>query len=89
MTRELFGTHAENVEAGIRLGLTPLYALAGDEDDFDRYEALQWRAADRYARVHPDDSDVPALLERVARGRHEYVTWGRETLGWSLYLFRR
>ena len=90
MTRELFGTHAENVETGLRLGLTPIYALAGDEDDFDRYEALQWRAADRYARAHPDDPDVPELLERVvARGRHEYVTWGRETLGWSLYLFRR
>jgi len=46
-------------------------------------------AADRCAREHPDDPDVPELLERVARGRHEYLTWGRVTLGWSLYLFRR
>ena len=89
MKREQFGTHAENIEAGLRLGLTPVYALAGDEDDFDRYEALQWRAADRYARAHPDDPDLSELLDRVARGRHEYVTWGRETLAWSLYLFRK
>ena len=89
LTREQFGTHAENMEAGAALGLVPLYALAGDEDDFDRYEALQWRAAERYARAHPDDPDVPELLDRVARARHEYLGWGRETLGWSLYLFRR
>lgn len=86
---EDFGSHVANTETGERLGLTPLYALACDEDDFDRYEALQWRAADRYARDRPDDPDVPELLERVAHGRHEYLTWGRATLGWSLYLFRK
>jgi hypothetical protein len=25
----------------------------------------------------------------MARARHEYLTWGRDTLGWALYLFRR
>ena len=89
MRREDFATHAGNVQAGVTVGLVPLYALAGSEDDFDRYESLQWRAADRYAGEHPDDPDLPDLLERVARGRHEYLTWGRATLGWSLYLFRR
>jgi SAM-dependent methyltransferase len=89
MRREVFGTHADNLQAGVSIGLVPLYALASSEDDFDRYEALQWRAADRYAREQPDDPDVPELLERVARNRHEYLAWGRTTLGWSLYLFRR
>lgn len=89
LRRDEFGTHAANVAAGASLGLVPLYALASDEVDFDRYEALQWRAADRHAREHPDDPDVPELLRRVDRGRHEYLTWGRATLGWSLYLFRR
>jgi hypothetical protein len=32
---------------------------------------------------------VPELLERISRARHEYLTWGRDILGWSLYLFRR
>jgi SAM-dependent methyltransferase len=84
-----FGTHATNLEIGATLGLTPTYALVSDEDDFDRYEALQWRAADRYARSNPDDPDVPELLERVARGRHEYLTWGRATVGWALYLYTK
>jgi SAM-dependent methyltransferase len=89
MTHEMFGSHAANVRAGIDLGLTPIYALVSAEDDFDRYEALQWRAADRHARAEPDDPDIPELLERVGRGMQEYLRWGRETLGWSLCLFRR
>ncbi len=84
-----FGTNVENVEAGIRAGLTPVYAMPRPVEDFDRYEALQWRAADRWARANPDDPDLPALRERVAHERHEYLTWGRDTLGWGLYLFRR
>ena len=89
MRRQDFGTHWQNVEAGPAEGLAPLYALVGGEDDFDRYEALQWRAAEQYCRENPDDPDVPALRERVERGRREYLVWGRDTLGWSLYLFRR
>ena len=89
MRRGEFGTHADNLQAGVSIDLVPLYALASSEDDFDRYEALQWRAADRHAREQPDDPDVPELLERVTRNRHEYLAWGRATLGWSLYLFRR
>jgi SAM-dependent methyltransferase len=84
-----FDTHAANVAAGERLGLTPLYAMPGTAEDFDRYEALQWRAADAWARMHPDDPDRAELLERVIRDRHAYLTWGRDTLGWGLYLFRR
>jgi SAM-dependent methyltransferase len=84
-----FATHGENVEAGVAEGLTPLLALVSNGDDWDRYETLQWRAAARYAAAHPDDPDVPELVSRVERSRHEYVTWGRETLGWALYLFGR
>jgi len=89
LRRDEFGTHAENVATGERIGLMPVYAMPGAVEDFDRYEALQWRAADRWARGHPDDPDRAELLERVARDRHAHLTWGRDTLGWGLYLFRR
>ncbi len=88
MSRDLCGTHAGNVSAGEARGLVPLLAFVSTDEEWDRYETLQWRAAARHAAAHPDDPDVPELLERVARGRHEYLTWGRDTLGWALYLFR-
>lgn len=89
LQRDSFATHAANVEAGVAEGLVPLIALVSNGDDWDRYETLQWRAAARYAAAHPEDPDVPGLLARVKHARHEYLSWGRETLGWAIYLFRR
>jgi SAM-dependent methyltransferase len=84
-----FATHDDNVRAGQELGLMPLLALTSSADDWDWYETLQWRAAARYATANPDDPDVPELLERVATARDAYLRWGRDTLGWALYLFSR
>ena len=64
----------------------PLLALVSNGDEWDRYETLQWRAAARYAAAHPDDPDFPSCSS-AWNSRHEYLTWGRETLGWALYLF--
>jgi SAM-dependent methyltransferase len=89
MERRSFGTHGANVEAGEAEGLVPLLALVSTGDEWDRYETLQWRATARYADAHPDDPDVTDLVARVAKSRHEYVTWGRDTLGWALYLFEK
>jgi SAM-dependent methyltransferase len=87
MGRDDFGSHADNVVTGTAEGLVPLLALVSSGQEWDWYETLQWRAAARHAERHADDPDVPALLERVSRARHEYLTWGRTTLGWALYLF--
>ena len=89
MRRDQFGTHEENVDTGVDEGLVPLLALISNGDEWDRYETLQWRAAARHAASHRDDPDIPELLERVERNRHEYLAWGRDTLGWALYLFAR
>ena len=89
LTRDMFGTHYENVRVGEDEGLSPLYTMVSNQDDWDRYEALQWYAADSYARQNADDPDVSEILTRVARGRMNYLQWGRDTLGWALYMFRR
>ncbi len=81
-------THAENVETALNAGLTPLYAIASNLDDWDRYEGLQWRAAENYALEHPDDPDVPELLEKIRANRDVYLRYGRDTLNWAIYLFR-
>jgi len=88
-SREAFGTHTSNVEAGERRGLELLYTLVSNQDDWDRYEGLQWFATAEYTRTHPEDPDLPEVVRRVARNKEVYLRWGRETLGWSIYVFRR
>lgn len=37
---------------------------------------------------NPDDQDVESVLKRVREGKRAYLRWGRETLGWAIYLFK-
>jgi SAM-dependent methyltransferase len=89
LERNEITSHAGNVEAGEAEGLVPWLALVSSENEWDRYETLQWRAAARYAAQHPDDPDVVELLTRVTTGRRAYLDEGRETLGWALYVFSK
>jgi SAM-dependent methyltransferase len=89
LVREAFGTHVGNVEMGEQRGLDLVHTLVSSQDDWDRYEGLQWYAADEHARSHPEDPDLPELLGRVAQERRAYLRWGRDTVGWAIYVFRR
>ncbi len=89
LPRDAFGSHAENVEAGERLGLDLVHTLVSSKDDWDQYEGLQWHATAAYARTERKDADLPELLERVAKQKSAYLKWGRDTLGWAIYVFRR
>jgi SAM-dependent methyltransferase len=89
LVAEAFGTHRANVETGLRLGLVLLHTFVSSAHDFDRYEGLQWNAIERFARENPGDPDTPALVERLRRGRDAYLRWGREELGWALYVFAK
>jgi SAM-dependent methyltransferase len=88
VAREDFGSHSSNVESGERQGLDLVYTIVSNQDDWDRYEGLQWYATDEYARNHPDDSDLAELVERVDKERAAYLRWGRDMLGWAIYMFR-
>lgn len=87
--RSKFGMHYENVEAGQELGLELVYTLVSNPDDWDRYEGLQWYSATEWTHAHPDDPDVREVLKRVAENRANFLRWGRETIGWSIYLFKK
>lgn len=87
--RDDFGTHQNNVTVGENEGLSCLYTLVSNFDDWDHYETLQWWAVDDYVRTHPDDPDIQELMERKKREKHTYLQGGRETMGWAIYVFRK
>jgi SAM-dependent methyltransferase len=88
LPRDAFGSHAENVEAGQQRGLDLVHTLVSSQDDWDRYQGLQWLAMADYARAHRDDADLPELLECMAKEKSAYLKWGRDVLGWAIYVFR-
>ncbi len=89
LTRETFSDHYGNVRIAEEEGLVPLYAAVSNSDDWDRYEMLQWFAAEEYAAANPNDTDLPEIREKMAHARKVYLRWQREALGWALYLLRK
>ncbi|MGG0175146.1 class I SAM-dependent methyltransferase [Gottfriedia acidiceleris] len=81
-------SHFENVKEGEQLGLIPLWSYTTNEDEWDEYEWLYAMSIENYCYEHPDDPDHDAMLQRIRMWRSTYLKWGRDTLGFSLYLFR-
>src|SRR4029079_15707774 len=84
-----FLDHRGNVQAGIEAGLVPMHATTASLDEWDEYEWKYSRAIERYLREQPDDPDAKAMRERSRRWRDAYLKWGRDVLGFAVYLFYR
>lgn len=84
-----FGSHASNVADGVAEGLVPLFARAAEATEWDRYESLQWHAAEEWARENPSDPDRIEILHKVRENRDAFLRWGRDALGDGVYLFRK
>ena len=83
-----FGTHYENVLAGTEEDLLLLYTLVSNQDDWDRYTALRWYSTARFVEENKDDPDVTEIVKRVDHEKATYLQWGRDTVGWAIYLFK-
>ena len=84
-----FGSHPGNVQTGLDLGLGLLHTVVSSPEDWDRYHGYQWYAAERYARENPDDPDVSELIAKVRELQSHYLQWGREEIGWAVYLYMK
>ncbi|MEH6907333.1 SAM-dependent methyltransferase [Neobacillus drentensis] len=81
-------SHADTVKTGEELGLIPLWSYVANEDDWDDYEWLYSMSVENYCLENPDDPDHDAMLDRIRTWRRTYLKWGRDTLGFGLYLYR-
>ncbi|MGG3564447.1 methyltransferase domain-containing protein [Neobacillus rhizosphaerae] len=81
-------SHADNILFAEEMGFIPLWSYVANEDDWDDYEWLYSSSIENYCLENPDDPDKDAMLERIRNWRRTYLKWGRDTLGFGLYLFR-
>jgi ubiquinone/menaquinone biosynthesis C-methylase UbiE len=86
-TGALYAAHADYVAAGEAAGLTPLYAAASSEQDWDEYVWRYSTAVETYAAQRPDDAAAQAMRARIEAWRRLYLAEGRRVMGFGLYLF--
>jgi SAM-dependent methyltransferase len=80
----LDGTLDRLGEAGLEL----VEMVLASPDDWDRYEASQWRTIDRWLRANPDDPMHAEIRDALTQWRLKYVRWGRRYLGWGIFVTR-
>ncbi len=71
-----------------RAGLDLVEMVLASPDDWDRYEARHWAAADDWLRANPGDERAGQVRELTARYRRAYLEYGRRYLGWGVFVLR-
>ena len=59
-----------------------------NEHDWDRYAASQWLNVSDWLIANPDHLDAPAVLAERNESRRRYLSEGRRTLGWGVFVGR-
>jgi SAM-dependent methyltransferase len=80
---------AGNLALARESGFDVVRELVSSKEDFDVYEDRYAANVERWTAEHPDDPDADAFRVRVRAWRAAHLRWGRDTLGFALYVLRR
>ena len=78
----------ETAEQFESAGVELVSLIASSEDDWDRYESLQWLTLDEWLAANPDDPQAAEFRERGRRYRDHHLRWRRRLLGWAIFVAR-
>lgn len=81
------GDHWANIARARERDLRLLYCGISSRDEWDEFEGGIHLEYERYAADHPDAPDPRGRLERQRRWFDAQQRWGRDTMGFGLYLF--
>jgi len=84
-----YRTHEENVALAESFGLKPLYAITSSLDEWDDFEWSHHMKIEKHAFENPDDPSATGKRDRGRAWRAAYLKWGRGTMGFAFYLFRK
>lgn len=82
-------THHDNVTAARARGWSVVWSAVTSDAGWDRYEGLYRLAMARHLAEHPDDPEVEEFRNHSERWYDTYLRWGRDTMGFALYLLER
>jgi SAM-dependent methyltransferase len=78
----------ETVERFESAGVEVVSLIASSQDDWDRYESLQWQTLDDWLAANPEDPQAEEFRERGRRSRDRYLRWRRNLLDWAIFVCR-
>lgn len=81
-------THASNVETVLKHGLQLVTSWSSTDAEWDAFEYAHQAAAEAAARAHPNDRQAQEKLDFRREWIEAYELWGRNTLGFVVYLVR-
>ncbi len=62
------------------------YAVRASDDDWDRYEAENWRGLLRWIEENPNHSERGEVIKHLHESQDEYTRYAREYFGWAIYV---
>jgi len=60
--------------------------VSASQDDWDRYNAGNWRGLIRWINDNPDHPERQDVLNRLRKNQDDYLRYEREYLGWAIYV---
>jgi len=82
-------THEGNLSLARGLGMSVLRSHQATGAEWSHYEDTYAESLMRFVTGHPEDPDAREMGDWIQAWRHAYLRWGRDTLGFALYLLRR
>lgn len=87
--REPFVSLPETVARFESAGVRLTGIIAADQDDWDRYESLHWRAVEEWLAANPAHPDAAAIRDRHRASLAAYLEHRRPLLGWAILVARK
>jgi len=84
----IYHTHHEIIQFAESQGLSTLYALVSNEDEWDQFEWSHQMNIVKESQLRPMDPEVSEKLLRRKQWMEGYLRWGRSTMGFGFYLFQ-
>jgi len=87
--REPFVSLPETVARFESAGVRLTGIVAADQDDWDRYESLHWRAVEEWLAANPAHPDAAAIRDRHRASLAAYLEHQSPLLGWAILVARK
>ncbi|MDR0980462.1 MAG: methyltransferase domain-containing protein [Methanocalculaceae archaeon] len=71
------------------LGFTLSGMITASSDEWDAYESSIWNSALEYIDLHENEPAADELAAYLEQIQDEYLAYGREYMGWGLFVFRQ